>query len=392
MEASESRDERAADRESGPPKRAAARGANWAREFASGLIEPSQLERHGLVAPGEGARLEAVKDVFDVRVPQAFLPAGGEPAHAALARQVVPSTGELVFLPEELEDPIGDEAHTPVEGVTRRYPDRALLKVTYQCASYCRFCFRRYKVSDPTHNPEDAILRQALVWLAGEEGVFEVILTGGDPLSLTDARLQPVFDALAAMPHVGVVRIHTRIPTVLPSRVTPALVGALRGMGKAVWVVAHVNAVEELGPAADEALARLIDGGVPVLSQSVLLKGINDTPETLGSLLRGLLLRRVKPYYLHYPDLAKGTGHFRIPLARAIGLVGGLRGRLSGTAIPQLVVDIPGGHGKVTLEPASYRRLGEDQWEFRSPLHGGWIPVRYPGDTSQAPSETDPLS
>lgn len=354
---------------------------NWAREFSKGLVTPAQLVSHGLVeASGEKA-LAAVKDVFDIRVPQAFL---GEQrsAHPALARQVVPGVEELVFLPEELEDPIGDEAHTPVEGVTHRYPDRALLKVTYQCAAYCRFCFRRYKVSDTSQNLTPEKLAAALNYIEKTPSIFEVILTGGDPLTLTDGRLAEIFAGLARIPHVGTVRIHTRIPTVLPERVTLELLALLRGCGKPVWLVAHINAAAEFTPAADVALARLVDGGIPVLAQSVLLAGVNATEEDLMALLKGLIVRRVKPYYLHYPDLARGTGHFRVPPSRAVTLMEGLRGRLPGTALPQLIVDIPGGFGKVPLEFPWACRIptaeNGETWVYRSPINGQEVTVKYP--------------
>lgn len=350
---------------------------NWARALAKGLVTPAQLAREGLVAPGEAEGLESVKEVFDIRVPQALLD-GVRAGDATLARQFVPRPEELVFLPEELEDPIGDERFSPVEGLTHRYPDRALLKVTYQCASYCRFCFRRYKVSDADNNvgPED--LERALAYLRAHEGIREVILTGGDPLSLTDAKLSPLFASLAQIPHIDVVRIHTRIPTVLPERVTPELLALFRGTGKAVWLAAHINSASELTSEARAALGRLVDGGVPVLAQTVLLKGVNDSHEALVSLFRALASLRVVPYALHYPDLAKGTGHFRVSLPRALDLVKGLRGRLAGYAIPRLVLDIPGGTGKIVVEPEWAEQTGPGTWQFTSPVNGTKTVVKYP--------------
>jgi lysine 2,3-aminomutase len=350
---------------------------NWARDFAAGLVSIRQLVDAGLVEVADAASLEDVKEAFDIRVPNSLLEGvlSGDPT---LARQFVPSPEELAILPAELEDPIGDEAWSPVDGVTHRYPDRALLKLTYQCASYCRFCFRRYKVSEPDNNLDPAALDRALDYIARSSGIREVILTGGDPLTLTDARLAVACEALARMPHVRLLRIHTRIPTVLPSRITPALLATLRSSGKAVWLVAHINALAELTGEARSALGRLVDGGIPVLAQSVLLRGVNATTEALASLFEELASLRVTPYYLHYPDLARGTGHFRVPLTEALDIVRGLRGRTSGFAIPRLVVDIPGGRGKVVVEPEGARHLGGGTWCFRSPLDGGETIVNYP--------------
>ncbi|MCA2959205.1 MAG: KamA family radical SAM protein [Silvanigrellales bacterium] len=357
---------------------------NWARALSKGLIEPVQLVREGLVGQQEAHALDAVKDVFDIRVPQAFL-AGIRAGDATLARQVVPRLEELVFLPEELEDPIGDERFSPVEGLTHRYPDRALLKVTYQCASYCRFCFRRYKVSDADNNLGAEGLERAFEYLRAHTEIREVILTGGDPLSLTDAKLAPVFQSLAGLSHVAIVRIHTRIPTVLPERVTPELLAVFRRSGKAVWVVAHINAVSELTDVAKASLGRLVDGGIPVLAQSVLLKGVNDSHEALVALYRSLVTLRVVPYYLHYPDLARGTNHFRVPLSRALALVRGLRGNLSGFAIPRLILDIPGGTGKIVVEPEWARQTGPQTWVFTSPVNGAETVVNYPEEQSFSP-------
>lgn len=350
---------------------------NWARALSKGLVQPSQLVQAGLVSQSTARQLDAVQSLFDIRVPQAFLD-GIQAGDATLAKQMVPSSEELLFLPEELEDPIGDERFTPVEGLTHRYPDRALLKITYQCASYCRFCFRRYKVSDANNNLTPEGLERAFEYLHSKPDIREVILTGGDPLSLTDAKLSPVFEALGRIAHLDMVRIHTRIPTVLPERVTPDLLGIFRRAQKPVWLVAHINAASELTPAAKAALGRLVDNGVPVLAQSVLLKGVNDSQEALLALYRALGALRVVPYYLHYPDLAQGTGHFRVPLDQALELVQGLRGRLSGFAIPRLMLDIPGGAGKVVVEPQWARQTGPHTWAFTSPVDGSETFVNYP--------------
>ncbi|MBA4788446.1 MAG: lysine-2,3-aminomutase-like protein [Rhizobiales bacterium] len=270
----------------------------------------------------------------------------------ALARQFVPDAAELVRAPGESDDPIGDDAHSPVPGIVHRYPDRVLLKLVGVCAVYCRFCFRREMVgpgAEASLSPE--ALDRALAYVAAHPDVWEVILTGGDPLMVSPRRMADVLGRLAAIPHVKIARFHTRIPIAAPERVTGDLVAALRRPGLTSYVVIHANHADELGPQALAAIDRLVDAGIPVLSQSVLLRGVNDDAATLADLFRALVAARVKPYYLHHPDLAPGTGHFRLSVEEGQALMRALRGRLSGLGLPTYVLDIPGGHGKVPLTP-----------------------------------------
>lgn len=352
--------------------------ATWGREFASGVTRVEILDELGLVDAPTRARADEITANFDVRVPTAFLDVISAGDEGALHRQFVPSVQELEFRPEELADPIGDETHSPVPFITHRYPDRALLKVTYTCGVYCRFCFRRYKVSAGDENPNAAELRAAIAYLREHEEIREVILTGGDPLALSDRRLGEVLAELNKIPHLNSLRVHTRMPTAVPSRVSDELVTALSGSRLPVWFVLHVNHARELTVAAREAVARLARGGFPLLAQSVLLKGVNDDAEVLKGLMLALVANRITPYYMHYPDLAQGTQHFRIPLARAVEIMAQLRGRVSGFAIPRLVVDIPGGHGKVLLDEVRFEQVSAEEWVFTSPLNGQAVRVRYP--------------
>ena len=274
-----------------------------------------------------------------------------------VARQFVPSLAELLIRAEELEDPIGDQTHAPTEGLTHRYPDRVILHATQTCEVYCRFCFRRETVGSEGHLPEAALTR-ALDYIAATPAIWEVILTGGDPLVLSPRRLKALIDRLAAIPHVEVIRFHTRVPVVAPERITPALVEAMQTR-PAVYVVLHSNHAAELTPSACAALRRLSAAGIPLLSQTVLLKGVNDQADTLEALFRALIRNRVKPYYLHHPDLAKGTSHFRLPLSHGQELMRQLRGRLSGIALPTYVLDIPGGHGKIPIGPSYVTPQGD---------------------------------
>jgi lysine 2,3-aminomutase len=317
----------------------------------------------GLAEPKRAAELAAVAERYAVAVPPAFaaLIDRSDPGDP-IARQFIPDAAELETRPEELADPIGDEAHSPVEGIVHRYPDRVLFKPTHICAVYCRFCFRREMVGPgkATALSPDAQAR-ALGYIAAHPEIWEVILTGGDPLVLSSRRLREIMRALDAIEHVRIVRVHTRLPVAAPERITVEHVRALKLKRKPTYVAVHVNHARELSAAARASLARLADVGLPLLGQSVLLKGVNDTPEALEALMRALVESRVKPYYLHHPDLAPGTSHFRLSLREGQALVRSLRGRVSGLCQPTYVLDIPGGYGKVPVAPASVEDLGEGQ-------------------------------
>ena len=269
-----------------------------------------------------------------------------------IARQFLPDARELDTRPDELTDPIGDHAHQKITALVHRYPDRVLFKLVSVCAVYCRFCFRREMVG-PNHGAplSAAEIAAALDYIRTHPAIWEVILSGGDPLVLSPRRIRETTAALGHIDHVKVLRWHTRVPVVAPERVTADLIAALRATRQAVWMAVHVNHPRELTPDARAAIARLVDGGVAMVSQSVLLKGVNDDPDTLEALLRALVECRVKPYYLHHLDRAPGTAHFRTTVAHGQGLVRSLRGRLSGLAQPTYVLDIPGGHGKVPIGP-----------------------------------------
>jgi len=258
---------------------------------------------------------------------------------------------------------MGEHQQHPVEGVVHRYPDRVLLMLTHTCAVYCRFCFRRETVGGPDGMLAPEAVEAALAYIAASPEIWEVILTGGDPLILSPRRLGEVMDRLAAMDHVKIVRLHTRIPAVDPERVTPDLIAALKRSGKTTYVALHANQPRELTRAARTACARLIDAGIPMLSQTVLLRGVNDDAATLAALMRAFVETRIRPYYLHHADLAPGTGHLRTTLAEGQALMRQLRGDVSGLCQPTYILDIPDGHGKVPVGP-TYVADGEvtDPW------------------------------
>jgi len=287
----------------------------------------------------------------------------------------MPDAAELNATPEEDADPIGDFAHSPVEGIVHRYRDRVLLKPTHTCAVYCRFCFRREMVGpEGLSNLTAAQLDAAFAYIAERPEIWEVIVTGGDPFVLSPRRLADISARLAAIEHVKVVRYHTRVPVVDPGAVTDELVAAIKCEGKAVYVALHANHSRELTPAARAACARIIDAGLPMLSQTVLLKGVNDDPETLGALMRGFVENRIRPYYLHQGDLAPGTSHQRTSIAEGRAVMRALRGRFSGLCQPTYVLDIPGGHGKVPVGP---NYVGETSVEDPNGVIHAYPPKRH---------------
>jgi lysine 2,3-aminomutase len=307
----------------------------------------------GLLPGARSAELEKVAARYAVAITpgMADLIDPADP-HDPIARQFVPDIRELETSPQECGDPIGDDVHSPVEGIVHRYPDRVLLKVVSACAVYCRFCFRREMIGPGRGGLSPAALAAALDYINSNPQIWEVILSGGDPLILSARRVKGLVARLAGIDHVKVIRLHTRVPTVAPERVSAALVRALRAQNKAIFVVAHINHPRELTGEARAACARLIDAGIPMLSQSVLLRGINDDEETLGALMRALVECRIKPYYLHHADLAPGTAHLRTTIAEGQALMRALRGRYSGLCQPGYVLDIPGGHGKSPIGPS----------------------------------------
>lgn len=285
-----------------------------------------------------------------------------------IARQFVPDPAELAIDAADLADPIGDASHSPVRGIVHRYPDRVLLLPQMACPAYCRYCFRRATVGPDGGALDERALETALAYIEAHAGLSEVILSGGEPLMLSDRRLARILGRLARMPHLGWLRIHTRMPIVDPARITRGLIAAL-GADIPVYVVIHCNHAGELSPEVCAAIRLLADAGIPLLAQTVLLKGVNDDDDTLATLMRLLVRNRVRPYYLHHPDLARGTAHFRVSIEHGQRLVRALRGRLSGLCQPTYVLDIPGGHGKVPigpcyLEPADAQgaRIVTDPW------------------------------
>ena len=343
--------------------------------FRRTLTTASDLADAGLVSKRHAASIEAVGARYAVAVTPAMaeLIDASDPGDP-IARQFVPDVRELERHPDEDADPIGDGLKSPVPGIVHRYPDRVLLKLVSVCPVYCRFCFRRETVGPgKSAGLSEADLATALAYIRAHPGIWEVIVTGGDPLILSPRRVAEVTAALGAIAHVKIIRWHSRVPAVTPERVTPVLVEALRSSAKTVYVALHANHPRELTDAARAACRRIIDAGISMVSQSVLLRGVNDDVETLEALMRGFVEMRVKPYYLHHGDLAPGTAHLRTTIAEGQALMRALRARLSGLALPTYVLDIPGAHGKVPVGPEFVRRAAAGSYRVEDRAGGEHI-------------------
>lgn len=334
---------------------------------AATLRTPAELIARGLASQDSLPDLEQVAARYAVAVtPDVAALMDASDPNDPIARQYVPSADELVTHPSENADPIGDHAHSPVSGIVHRYPDRVLFKLVHVCAVYCRFCFRREMVGPGKETAlSDDVYSKALDYIRTHPEIWEVILTGGDPLMLSARRLKEIMTDLAAIDHVKIIRIHTRVPVADPARVTEETVDALKVMGATTWVALHANHPRELTEDARTACARMIDAGIPMVSQSVLLRGVNDNAATLEALMRSFVECRIKPYYLHHGDLAPGTAHLRTTLEEGQKLMLSLRGRVSGLCQPDYVLDIPGGHGKAPIGPQYLSQAGEDGHDRR---------------------------
>jgi lysine 2,3-aminomutase len=320
---------------------------------AATLREPIELIAQGLAPADALSQLELVAARYAVAVtPEVAALIQPDDPNDPIALQFIPNAQELVGQLGENADPIGDQAHSPTTGIVHRYPDRVLFKLVHVCAVYCRFCFRREmvgpgKATALSRDEYDA----AIAYIRRHTEVWEVILTGGDPLMLSPRWLAEVMADLAAIDHVKIIRLHTRVPVVDPERISSEVVAALKVERAATWIALHANHARELTDKARAACARIVDAGIPVVSQSVLLRGVNDNAAALEALMRAFVESRIKPYYLHHGDLAPGTSHLRTTIEHGQDLMRTLRGRVSGLCQPDYVLDIPGGHGKSPVGP-----------------------------------------
>jgi lysine 2,3-aminomutase len=362
---------------------------------AGTLREAAELVAHGLAPSVDLADLERVAARYAVAVtPDIAALIDTEDPDDPIARQFIPGAQELITQPNESADPIGDHAHSPVAGIVHRYPDRVLFKLVHVCAVYCRFCFRREMVGPGKASAlSPAAYDRGLDYIRAHPEIWEVILTGGDPLMLSPRRLAAIMSDIAAIDHVRVIRIHTRVPVADPARVSGEMVGALTARGATTWVALHANHARELTGKARAACAGIIDAGIPMVSQSVLLRGVNDNIAALEALMRAFVECRIKPYYLHHGDLAPGTAHLRTTLEHGRELMRALRGRVSGLCQPDYVLDIPGGHGKAPVGPNylsevnCFSRADSFAQERELPAETRYRVVDYCGDVHIYPPE-----
>lgn len=327
------------------------------RAITRTLRSVTDLLDAGLVPPTQAPELEQVARQYATAIPPAFASLIETPDDP-IGRQVIPHPSERHTEAAEDPDPIGDDALSPVPGIVHRYADRALLKPLLVCPLYCRFCFRREHVGPGGGVLDDAALARALDWLRTHTDIHEVVMTGGDPLMLSPRRMRAIMTALEGMAHIHTIRIHSRVPVADPERLDAEMAEAL-DTTRSMWLVVHVNHARELTPQARAAIRRAQARAIPVLGQSVLLRGVNDTPEAMEDLLRAQVAARIRPYYLHQLDPAPGTARFHVPIREGQRLLASLRGRVTGIAWPTYVLDIPGGHGKVPIAP-DYLHTGPD--------------------------------
>jgi len=324
---------------------------DWIWQQQNKIKDISALKKVIDLTDEETTAIERGKEKFDMGITPyyAALMEHGDP-HCPVRRQSVPGPGELEDYGFSMEDPLAEERDMPVQGITHRYPDRALFYATPNCAMFCRHCTRKRKVADPDTAVNEDQVQKCIDYVKRTPAVRDVIVSGGDPLTMSDGKLERLLARLYEIPHVEILRLGTRVPVTMPQRITPKLVEMLRRF-QPIYVNTHFNHPKECTRESFEACAMLADAGFPIGNQMVLLKGVNDDPETVKHLNRLLLMMRVKPYYIYMCDLAEGTGHFRTTLAKGLEIMKALRGWTSGLAVPHFVIDAPGGGGKVPVLP-----------------------------------------
>ena len=332
---------------------------DWQRLLKGCLRKPEEIARYF------GLDVEEVRRIsrrFKIQITPYYAGLIKEKGDA-IWRQIVPDPAELKAGTGE-EDPLLEDEDSPVPSIVHRYPDRLLFLVSHACASYCRFCTRKRKVGDPSKiNPR--YIEDGLEYIRNHAEVRDVVISGGDPLMLSDRRLEGILRKLRAVPHVEIIRIGTRMPCVLPQRVTEKLAAMLRKYHP-LYVNVHFNHPDEITPESSRALNLLADAGIPLGNQTVLLKGVNDDPETMRRLMQKLLMVRVRPYYIYQTDYVSGTEHLRTPVEKGLEIMDGLRGWTSGLAVPYYVIDAPGGGGKIPLIPKYLQSIDSDQVVLRN--------------------------
>ncbi len=325
---------------------------DWSWQLRNRVTTLRQIEERLVLTPSEreGIVQATVRKLAMAVTPHYFNLIDGNDPECPIRRQIIPRQEEMEYAPHELADPCGEDKDMVAPGLVHRYPDRVLFLITDRCAAYCRYCTRSRIVSGVGEQELEVDFDEAIAYLKEHTEVRDVLLSGGDPLLFSDGKLQALLRRLREIPHIEIVRIGSRVPIFLPQRITPELCAMLREFHP-LWINVHVNHPRELTTEVRDALGRLSDAGIPLGNQAVLLKGVNDDAETLKTLFQKLIRARVRPYYLYQCDLIQGTNHLRVPVARGLELMDQIRGHTTGFAVPQYVVDGPGGGGKIPLNP-----------------------------------------
>ena len=332
---------------------------DWQQLLKNSLTEPKEIAKRFNL---DSKELELVAKEFKIRVTPYYASLIKEKGDA-IYKQVIPDPRELAAN-SGVPDPLSEDHDSPVPSIVHRYPDRALFLVSHSCASYCRFCTRKRKVGDSTKiNPRD--IEDGLDYLRKHSEVRDVIISGGDPLMLSDNKLEHILKSLRAIPHLEILRIGTRIPCFLPQRITPKLTEMLKRYHP-LWMNVHFNHPDELTPESQKALALLADAGIPLGCQTVLLKGVNDDPVTMKRLMQKLVASRVRPYYIYQADYVKGTEYLRTRVEKGIEIMENLRGWTSGLAVPYFCIDAPGGGGKIPLLPQYLQQIDDEKVVMRN--------------------------
>ena len=355
---------------------------DWTWQLKNRLTTVEQLEQYMTLTPDEKAGCTFANQKLALAItPYFFNLIDRDDPQCPIRRQVIPRSGESVLTQEESLDSLGEDKHSPVPGLVHRYPDRVLFLVTDRCAAYCRYCTRSRLVSnaqDYNFHPE---YEQGLRYIESHTEVRDVLLSGGDPLLLSDKKLEHLLSRLRAIKHLEFIRIGSRIPVFLPQRITPQLCEIFKTYGP-IWMSIHVNHPKECTDELRQATERLSFAGVPLGNQSVLLKGVNDDAEVMQALVHRLLRMRVRPYYLYQMDLITGGSHFKVDVRKGLEIIRSLRGHTTGYAVPQYVIDAPGGGGKVPINPDYVEKITDSEVVFRN----------YEGERFSYPLTSTPIS
>lgn len=324
---------------------------DWRWQTRHRIRTLEQLDRMLVLAPDERQALVEGGAMLPVGITPYYMSLiSRTDSQQPLRRTVVPTTAEFQRAPGEADDPLGEDGHSPVPGLVHRYPDRVLLLAHDFCSTYCRYCTRSRVVGHGEIVPTEKRLQMSFEYIRNTPEIRDVLISGGDPLTLAEDRLDWILSNLRAIPHVEFIRIGSKVPAVLPQRITPQLVRMLRKYHP-LWLSLHFTHPDECTPESYAACSRLADAGIPLGSQTVLLKGVNDNVETMKALVHKLLLMRVRPYYLYQCDPISGSSHFRTSVSKGLEIIEGLRGHTTGYAVPSYVIDAPGGGGKIPLQP-----------------------------------------